>query len=177
MLPQSLETDRLRLRRIKKSDSEKIIELVGNFNVSKMLEVVPYPYTKADADWWIGQVSMQWKQGAMFTLAIEEKQQAGLLGVVSIQLVEAESWEFGYWLGQSYWGNGYMTEAGKAYLQAIDKDKVPSQIYAGYFIDNKESGRVLEKLGFIEMEKSQRTFCKARGDYVDLNVTIKIVST
>jgi [ribosomal protein S5]-alanine N-acetyltransferase len=55
----------------------------------------------------------------------------------------------GYVLGQSYWGNGFMTEAAECLLeQAFFRWNVP-RIRVSHFKENITSQRVIEKLGFI----------------------------
>jgi ribosomal-protein-alanine N-acetyltransferase len=55
----------------------------------------------------------------------------------------------GYVLGQSYWGNGYMTEAAECILEeAFFRWNVP-RVRVSHFKEYIASQRVIEKLGFI----------------------------
>jgi [ribosomal protein S5]-alanine N-acetyltransferase len=55
----------------------------------------------------------------------------------------------GYVLGQSYWGNGYMTEAAECLLEeAFFRWNVP-RIRVSHFKENNDSQRVIKKLEFI----------------------------
>ena len=56
--------------------------------------------------------------------------------------------ELGYWIAEEYWGRGYATEASKALIDHAFDDLNVREIYASYRIDNNQSKRVLEKLGF-----------------------------
>lgn len=56
--------------------------------------------------------------------------------------------ELGYWIGEEYWGNGYAVEASKRLIQHAFEDLDIHEIYASYRIENNQSKRVLEKLGF-----------------------------
>lgn len=56
--------------------------------------------------------------------------------------------ELGYWIGEEYWGNGYALEASKRIVQRAFEDLNVTEIYASYRIENNQSKRVLEKLGF-----------------------------
>ncbi len=49
-----LETERLILRPFEWSDADALVELIGNFNVSKTLSRVPHPYTHEDAKDFLG---------------------------------------------------------------------------------------------------------------------------
>ena len=56
--------------------------------------------------------------------------------------------ELGYWVAEEYWGNGYATEACEKLIRRAFDELDVTEIYASYRYDNKQSGRVLEKLGF-----------------------------
>lgn len=56
--------------------------------------------------------------------------------------------ELGYWIAEEYWGRGYATEASKALIDHTFDDLDIQEIYASYRIENDQSKRVLEKLGF-----------------------------
>ena len=60
---------------------------------------------------------------------------------------EARVADIGYWIGASYWGNGYATEAGRAIIERARELGV-STIILKYFDGNDASRRVSEKLGF-----------------------------
>ncbi|WP_405267599.1 GNAT family N-acetyltransferase [Methanobrevibacter sp.] len=59
-----------------------------------------------------------------------------------------DSAELGYWIGEEYWNRGYATEASEALIDHAFSDLDIKEIYASYRHENKQSGRVLEKLGF-----------------------------
>ena len=56
-----LKTKRLILRKPKKSDWKNLVEGVGEYDIAKMLLVVPHPYNKKDADVFIKKVIKRWK--------------------------------------------------------------------------------------------------------------------
>lgn len=56
--------------------------------------------------------------------------------------------ELGYWIAEEYWGRGYATEASRALIDHTFDDLDIQEIYASYRIENDQSKRVLEKLGF-----------------------------
>ena len=58
------------------------------------------------------------------------------------------SGELGYWIAEDYWGQGLVVEASKTLIEHAFKDLNLNQIYATYRIENTQSKRVLEKLGF-----------------------------
>ena len=66
-----------------------------------------------------------------------------------VQLVKIdEGYEIGYHIGEDYTGNGYATEAVKAFLPHIMRKKLLNQVYGICHAENLASRRVLEKCGF-----------------------------
>ena len=63
--------------------------------------------------------------------------------------------ELGYWIAEEYWGNGYVAEASQRLIEhAFDELNIET-IYATYRIENDQSKRVLEKLGFEYLKEMQ----------------------
>ncbi|WP_405303438.1 GNAT family N-acetyltransferase [Methanobrevibacter sp.] len=56
--------------------------------------------------------------------------------------------ELGYWLAEKYWGRGIVVEASRRIIEHAFDDLCIDRIYATYRIENTQSKRVLEKLGF-----------------------------
>jgi len=154
-----LETERLLLRPPRAADISYLVPLLNDFEVSKNLSRVPYPYTEDDACAFIVRTAHAWAGGSDHTLAIVRKPAVfiGLCGVHPHQ-----GWELGYWLGKPFWGHGYATEAGgRAVAWAFD-DLKAEILNAGWFHDNPASGRVLTKLGFRPTGEEERS-CVSRG--------------
>ena len=57
--------------------------------------------------------------------------------------------ELGYWLGQPFWGRGYMPEAAKELLRHGFEDLGMAAVWCGFYDGNQKSRRVQEKLGFV----------------------------
>lgn len=55
----------------------------------------------------------------------------------------------GYCIKRNFWGNGYATEAAKAVLEYMFNEVGLNRIEASHSVNNKASGRVLEKVGMI----------------------------
>ncbi|WP_298502470.1 GNAT family N-acetyltransferase [uncultured Methanobrevibacter sp.] len=56
--------------------------------------------------------------------------------------------ELGYWVAEEFWGNGYAVEASEVLVKRAFDELGVKQIYASYRVENSQSKRVLEKLGF-----------------------------
>lgn len=56
--------------------------------------------------------------------------------------------ELGYWVAEEYWGRGYAGEASQIIIKRAFDELAVEKIFASYRIENTQSKRVLEKLGF-----------------------------
>ncbi|TDL83525.1 N-acetyltransferase [Palleronia sediminis] len=137
---------RLRLRPLRAGDADAIVAGVGNYDVSKWLAVVPFPYARHDAEAFIASPAAEPRR----TWAICDD--GGLCGVISI------AGEFGYWLDRRAWGQGYATEAGRLVLDAAFADPTRDSLASCYMATNARSARVLDKLGFRHAGTAERMF-------------------
>ncbi len=155
-----LETERLLLRPPRAADISHFIPLLADFDVAKNLSRVPHPYTEDDACAFIVLTAHGWRDGTDFNFAIIRKEPPAYVGTCGIH--PSRNWEFGYWLGKPFWGQGYATEAaGRLVAHAFD-DLGADGVSAGWYCDNPASGRVLEKLGLRPNGEEERS-CLARG--------------
>ncbi|KQB98002.1 hypothetical protein AL073_03595 [Loktanella sp. 1ANDIMAR09] len=136
----TLRSARLVLRDLRPDDLDAVTLLANDFEVSKWLVPVPFPYARADADDFL-RMDITGELGLLWVILRDDV----LIGVVSTGK------ELGYWLGQPFWGQGYMTEAAQAAVDhsfaASDMDKM----HSSHFTENHGSRRVLEKLGFQDV--------------------------
>ncbi|MEQ1753409.1 MAG: GNAT family N-acetyltransferase [Micropepsaceae bacterium] len=156
-------TERLVLRAIEAIDRVRLVELANNWRVAKNLSTMPFPYTQAAADDWIGKQDQLWSSGKALPLAITMG--GSLIGGIGISVRDHEEWELGYWLGEPYWNRGYASEAASAVRDHAFETLKLDRIVAGHFADNHASGRILGKLGFRYTKESSR-YCLARGSNV-----------
>ena len=134
----TLQTARLTLRALQRSDLDDVVRLVNDFAVSQWLTMVPYPYGPADA----AEFLHLGQSGALGPLWVITRDGA-MLGVVSVDA------ELGYWLGTGAWGQGYMTEACQAVITHHFATTSADAIHVNYLDGNLGSRRVLDKLGFV----------------------------
>jgi [ribosomal protein S5]-alanine N-acetyltransferase len=144
----TLETDRLLLRPMQASDAPAIAAKINNFEISKNLARVPYPYNLADAE-----AFLSWAEGlderSQFRIIALKQVPKNLIGIISFDFVEdTQSAELGYWMVKEQWGKGLMTEAAKAMVQLAFESAGLSTLSSCYFVENPASGNVLEKAGF-----------------------------
>jgi RimJ/RimL family protein N-acetyltransferase len=71
----------------------------------------------------------------------------------------------GYWIARGHWGRGIATEACTALIDIARTLGLP-KLDGSHFLDNPESGRVLEKLGFEPVGIVAPRMSCARGEEV-----------
>jgi ribosomal-protein-alanine N-acetyltransferase len=152
-----LKTDRLRLRRHEEADIPRIVALIGDYDVVKMLSKAPYPYTEEHARDWLGRLRADPNR---LIWAMDNGE--GLIGTIGLHQEDGGDYEIGYWLGKPYWGLGYMTEAARAVVDFTFGPLGLERLLSGHYVENDASGNVLRKLGFVYTH-DEELFSLARG--------------
>lgn len=146
-------TRRLLLRQPVARDAAQIAELADNINLARNLGTMPHPYKLGDAEEWIERT----RDSAginQFNFAILQDKENYLMGVVSVFNLTISKPELGFWLGEPYWGQGFMREAVSQMCEFAFTQLAAPFLISRHMLDNPASGRVVEKLGFVEFERA-----------------------
>jgi RimJ/RimL family protein N-acetyltransferase len=154
-----IRTDRLILRAPKLDDVGAITRLCGDFAIASMTSRMPHPYAETDARQFVSQVSRQ--DGARERSFAIELPGEGLIGCLGFHKAASAPLEFGYWIGQPYWGHGFATEAAGGALHWAAKDWGRRTVASGHFAGNAASANVLIKSGFLYTGEVQPRHCQA----------------
>lgn len=152
-------TERLTLRPLQPDDAAALHRLVNDWEVTRTLAELPYPYPRELADDWIASTIRRIADGSAFHLAItgHEGERETLVGVVGLTLDhQARSGRLGYWVGRSYWRHGVATEAAGRLTRWAFANLVLDRILAEVTEDNEASGAVLRRIGFRPVGTAQR---------------------
>ena len=144
----TLRTPRLTLRPLQDTDADAIVDGVGNYDVSRWLGVVPYPYTRTDAEEFLASVDT----AKRYSWAIAAGE--GLIGVMSV------GERLGYWLARPMWRKGYGFEAAVAALNHWFSATDAQEVGVGHFDGNDRSAQIILALGFT-FDASGTTFAKS----------------
>jgi ribosomal-protein-alanine N-acetyltransferase len=156
-------TQRLILRAPMMTDMKVFVPLLGDWEVARNLGPVPYPYTDTLFREYLARTDAERRDGTDYNMAVTRALDGAFIGVVSVHRHATDpTVELGYWYGRPYWGQGYATEAARPLLRFAFEDLGVEAVTSGFFIDNPNSGRVLEKLGFTATGTKQR-HCVSRG--------------
>ncbi len=150
MITPIIETERLLLRPLSIKDAEIIFERwTSDDKVSKYVRWCTHKNISETFEWLsleekniISDKSYQW--------GFEFKNSKYLFGSGGIIYNEMEKvFELGYNIMNSYWNQGYTTEAVKAILNFAITVLNENEFVAWHASENPASGRVLEKCGFL----------------------------
>jgi RimJ/RimL family protein N-acetyltransferase len=152
-----LTTPRLTLRQPGPEDVDAIVEGLNDFEVTRFLTRVPFPYGAEDAHWWFGTLTTPRPGRAHFAIDLSGQ----LIGVVGIET------ELGYWLDRRHHGRGFMTEAAEALLQWHFAALPDSTVASGAHVGNAASLHVQNKLGFRDTGRRSMRMVSSLGREVE----------
>lgn len=145
-----LETERLILRKWTEEDAESLFEYAKDSEIGPAAGWPPHKSVEESRA-----VIKNVFDGAE-CYAICEKENNIAIGAVELKLnghtnitKRDDECELGYWLGQPFWGRGYMPEASRELLRHGFEDLGMTTIWCAYYDGNLKSKRVQEKLGFV----------------------------
>ena len=143
-----LQTARLVLREFALEDAPHVQRLVGEWEVAHTLLIVPHPYEEGMAQEWIATHRPAYEAGERVTWAVTLREEGALVGSITLHLHPPhDNAELGYWIGKSYWGCGYATEAAEEVVRYGFENLALHRIHANHFGSNPASGKVMRKVG------------------------------
>ncbi len=154
------------LRPWRGGDEASLIRHANNYKVWRNLrDRFPHPYTRADAEWWVGHAG---NQSPVTSFAIVVDEAVGGIGLELNTDVYRRAAEIGYWLGEEYWGRGIVSEAVSAVVDYGFQTFDICRIFAGVFEHNTASMRVLEKAGFRQEARLIKAITKEGQTFDEL---------
>ena len=152
---QTLQTDRLILRRFVESDAEAMFQNWAS-SAENLAYVTWDPHlnlevTRNSIRNWVA--SYAHPNYCKWAICLKENPEQ-VIGDISIVAMDENdsSCEIGYILGKNYWGRGMMTEALKGALDFCFTQAGMQKVRARYASLNPASGRVMEKAGMTYLK-------------------------
>jgi len=136
------------VRDFRPEDKTPLARHANNRSVWRNLtDAFPHPYSEADAERWIAYVG---SQPEPTNWAIDVNGEAiGGIGVSLRDGMLAHTGEFGYWIGELFWGRGIGSAAAIAVAAYAFEWLKVRRLEAMVFAWNPVSMRILEKCGFV----------------------------
>lgn len=166
----TLETPRLRLRRLTMDDAVAVFEYARDEEVARYV-TWPAHQSIEDARRFLELVTGQLERGEVAPWGMElrtEHRLIGSTGYIWWQPAHARA-ELGWAMARPYWNQGLMTEAVKACIAFGFARMGLNRIEARCRLENGASERVMQKAG-MTFEGIARQMMLMKGNYVDLKV-------
>jgi len=160
---ETIETERLILRKFKKSDTTDIFEYATDAETLKYLD---WSGVKTIEEIIFNITDFYWSRPGIY--AIELKAEKKCIGCIDLRIIpEHEKSGFGYVLNRQYWHKGYMTEALNILLHFCFEKLDLNRVEATHYVGNEGSGQVMKKCG-MEFEGISRQELKIKGIFHDV---------
>jgi RimJ/RimL family protein N-acetyltransferase len=151
------------------ADKKALMALCNAVDRTFLSDRLPYPYTEADAEWWLGMVAgNEGKEGVWRSIRADGQ----LVGSISVERKEDSGQvigEIGYMILTPFWSQGIGTEAVRQMCRIAFQELALEQIIGQVFPENVASARVLEKNGF-RLEETKTGAVVKDGKSMDVMV-------
>ena len=133
-----------KIRKWKLTDAKDIAVALSNKKIQDNLrDGLPYPYSEQDGiDFISSMLSANEDETFAFAITLDGKV-IGSIGVFRQENIHFRTAEMGYYIGEKYWGNGYMTEAVRLACDFVFENTDIIRIFAEPFAYNNASCCVL----------------------------------
>lgn len=143
-----IETERLLLRPFRESDAEAFFECCQNPNIGNNAGWKPHESLEESQE--ILRSVFISQSGIWAIILKEDGRLIGSVGIIPDSKREnPQARMLGYWLDESHWGKGYMTEAVQSVLDYGFNTLQLNLITANCYPHNERSQQVLKRYGFI----------------------------
>ncbi|MCA0400909.1 MAG: GNAT family N-acetyltransferase [Proteobacteria bacterium] len=151
MLPDSIETGRLKLRVARPEDADALFALFNNWQVIKWLSAPEWPPTLERTRAFIEKCAVEGPDFEEHRVILLEGAPVGGIGWRNRPAGPNQSEagpNIGFWLGEAHWGQGIMSEGAEGLVAALFAASPIPAIHSGVIAGNEASLRIQEKLGF-----------------------------
>ena len=154
------------------ADREALMALCNAVDRTYLSDRLPYPYTEADADWWLGMVDGNDGKDGVWRAIVVDGQVVGSISVERMANENRSVGSIGYMILTPFWSQGIGTEAVRQICEIAFRKLTLERIIGEVFPENLASARVLEKNGFRLEETKAEAIVKG-GKAMDVRVYVK----
>ena len=166
----TLETPRLRLRKLSMRDAQDIFEYSQDPHVARYV-LWDAQRNVSEARGYIRYMLRKYRMGDPASWGIDWKENGKIIGTIGFMWIQKENAaaEVGYSLSRGYWNRGIMTEALEAVLRHGFRSMNLNRIEAQHELPNTASGAVMRKCG-MRHEGTLRQRLMNKGKFVDVEL-------
>lgn len=155
-----IEAGRFCLRPLRKSDAGLLHMYAGDERVARFTRSVPHPMPPGAAETFVSRALAEDRAEDVWAMDGAAQGLGELVGVITLQRMDREQSQIGYWVAPALWNSGIASEAVQALLSANPQGC--KTVFAEVFQDNPGSARVLTNAGF-EYIGDAEAFSVSRG--------------
>ena len=154
-----IETERFDLRPLRKSDIGLISLYAGDARVARMTTSIPHPLPPGSTEAFVARAMSEPRIEDVWAMDATKSGGAEVMGLISLERMDRNQSEIGYWVAPAFWNTGLASEAVQALVNANPLGN--AAMFAAVFQDNPASARVLTHCGFQYLGDAE-VFCVAR---------------
>ena len=151
------------------ADREALMTLCNTVDRTFLSDRLPYPYTEADADWWLGMVAENDGKEGIWRAIVVNGQIVGSISVERMADDQCNVGSIGYMILTPFWSQGIGTEAVRQICKIAFRELALERIIGEVFPENLASARVLEKNSF-RLEETKVGAVVKGGKAMDVKV-------
>ena len=155
-----VETERLTLRPIRRSDAGPLELFASDERVARMTRDIAHPLPPGSVDAFVARAQAVDRSEDVWVMDGSTSGQGNLLGLISLARLDREQSEIIYWVVPAFWNSGLASEAVRGLVEANPLDN--QTMFASVFQDNPASARVLTNAGFEYLGDAE-AFSVSRG--------------
>ena len=160
---QLVETDRLILRPLRRSDAGALEMYCTDERVARMTRNVPQPVPPGATEALVARALDEERTEDVWAMDGSATGLSEVVGLISLERMDREQSEIGYWVAPAFWNTGLASEAVRALIEANPQNA--KTLFASVFQDNPASARVLTNAGFEYLGDAE-AYAVARGTTV-----------
>ncbi|MGY9047272.1 hypothetical protein P775_15015 [Puniceibacterium antarcticum] len=156
-------TERFDLRPLRRSDAGLIAYYTADKRLADMTTSIPHPLPPGATEAYVSRAMSPERSEDIWAMDGTKVDGAEVMGVISLERMDRNQSEVGYWVAPAFWNTGLASEAVRALIEANPMNS--ETMFASVFQENLASARVLTNCGF-EYIGDAEAFCVARNTKV-----------
>ncbi|MEO0403079.1 MAG: GNAT family N-acetyltransferase [Pseudomonadota bacterium] len=141
-----IETERFVLRPLRKSDMGLIEMYASDVRVARMTTSIPHPVPPGMTEAFVTRTMADERDEDVWAMDGLKTGGAEVMGLISLERMDRNQSEVGYWVAPPFWNTGLASDAVQALVEANPMNN--ANMFASVFQDNPASARVLIHCGF-----------------------------